>query len=223
MINIVLVDDHQILRDGLKSILEDEDDLMVVGEADNGREALRLVRQVKPDIVVMDVSMPDINGIEATSQIMEECPGCKVLALSMHRDPRFITGMLEAGAKGYMLKDCASDELVSVIRTLSAGSFYVTPGVADVVIKGFLGKLGGGDKKPPGSVLSPREREVLKLLVGGLSTKEISDRICVGIKTVEAHRRNIMEKLEIGNLVDLIRYAIVEGITSIDEWLSKSS
>ncbi|MCB2190110.1 MAG: response regulator transcription factor [Deltaproteobacteria bacterium] len=217
---IILVDDHKIMRDGIKSLLSEEPDMEVVGEADNGREAVQLARRLGPDLVVMDISMPELNGIEATRQILSEMDGVKVLALSMHRDPRFVAGVLEAGANGYMVKDCTADELTSVIRLVAHGKTYLSPEVADLVVKGFVGRLNEDVAHPPASVLSPREREVLQLLAEGYKVKEVAERLHLGVKTVETHRRNLMEKLDIDNLVDLIRYALREGVTSLDDWLA---
>ena len=217
---ILLVDDHKIMREGIKSLLSEEPDMEVVGEADNGREAVQLAKRLRPDLVVMDVSMPELNGIEATRQILSEMEGVKVLALSMHRDPRFVAGVLEAGAKGYMVKDCTAAELTSVIRLVAQGKTYLSPEVTDLVVKGFVGRLKQDISHPPASVLSPREREVLQLLAEGYKAKEVAESLHLGVKTVETHRRNLMEKLDIDNLVDLIRYALREGVTSLDDWLS---
>ena len=217
---ILLVDDHKIMREGIRSLLSEEPDMEVVGEADNGREAVQLAKRLRPDLVVMDVSMPELNGIEATRQILAEMEGVKVLALSMHRDPRFVAGVLEAGAKGYMVKDCTAAELTSVIRLVAQGKTYLSPEVTDLVVKGFVGRLNQDVSHPPASVLSPREREVLQLLAEGYKAKEVAESLHLGVKTVETHRRNLMEKLDIDNLVDLIRYALREGVTSLDDWLS---
>ncbi|BEQ13568.1 response regulator transcription factor [Desulfoferula mesophila] len=217
---ILLVDDHKIVRDGIKSLLSEEADMEVVGEADNGREAVLLARRLRPDLVVMDVSMPELNGIEATRQILSEMDGVKVLALSMHREPRFVAGILEAGAKGYLVKDCTANELTSVIRLVAQGKTFLSPEVTDMVVKGFVGRLGEDVSHPPASVLSPREREVLQLLAEGRKVKDVAEELHLGVKTVETHRRNLMEKLGIDNLVDLIRYALREGVTSLDDWLA---
>ena len=207
-ISLILADDHKIVREGLRSILEEEDDLRIVGEAAQGREAVELCRRLSPDLVVMDVSMPRLNGIEATRQIAADLPGIKVMALSMHRDPRFVAGILEAGAKGYLIKDCSARELVSAIRQVSTGRTYISSGIADIVVDGFLSRLELTHSNLPASLLSPREREVLQLISEGLTARQVADRLCLSPKTVETHRRNLMEKLEIDNLVDLIRYAI---------------
>jgi len=218
---LLLVDDHKIVRDGIRSLLEEEDDLAVVGEAGQGQEAVSLCRRLSPDLVVMDVSMPGLNGIEATRQIVADSAGVRVMALSMHRDPRFVAGILEAGAKGYLIKDCSARELVSAIRQVGAGRTYISPGIADIVVDGFLNRLDLDQASLPASVLSPREREVLQLIAEGHNVKQVAERLCLSPKTVETHRRNIMEKLGLDNLVDLIRYAIREGVISLDNWLDK--
>jgi DNA-binding NarL/FixJ family response regulator len=215
-----LVDDHKIMRDGLRSLLAEEEGLQVVGEAEDGRRAVQLARRLKPDVVLMDLSMPDLNGIEATRQLTESGEGCRVVALSMHRDPRFVAGVLEAGASGYLVKDCNASELVGALSAVTQGRTYLSPEVTDVVVKGFVGRLQTGGAHPPASALSPREREVLQLLAEGCSVRDIADRLNLGQKTVETHRRNLMEKLGVNNLVDLIRYALREGICSLDDWLS---
>ena len=217
---ILLVDDHQIMREGLMSLMANEPDLEVVGDASDGRQAVQLAKKLKPDLVVMDISMPGLSGIEATRQILDEVERTRVLALSMHADPRFVAGALEAGAHGYMIKDCTSQELLECIRTVAGGGTYLSPQVAEVVVKGFVRRLGEETGTPPASVLTPREREVLQLLVEGHTVKAIAERIHLGVKTVETHRRNIMEKLGLKNMVDLIKYAMREGVVSLDEWLS---
>jgi DNA-binding NarL/FixJ family response regulator len=218
-ISILLVDDHRLFREGLMRLLDDEQDLKVVGQAADGREGVRLAHRLAPDVVVMDISMRELNGIEATRQITQEQRGCKVIALSMHSEPRFVAGILEAGAKGYVLKDCAGDEMVAVVRTVAAGNTYISPQVADMVVQGYVGRLQYDSALPPASVLSAREREVLQLLAEGVSTKDIADRLHLGIKTVESHRRNIKEKLGLDHPVDLARYALREGVTTLEEWL----
>jgi DNA-binding NarL/FixJ family response regulator len=214
-IKIVLADDHQIVRHGLRTLLRGEPDLKVVAEADNGRAALRLVKELRPDIVIMDISMPDLNGIEATRQVREEHPGVKVIALSMHSDSLFVLNMLKAGASGYLLKDCALEELVQAIRAVMKGKTYLSPGISDIVIKDFV----SGWTSTGGSAfgtLSHREREVLQLMAEGHPTTKIGEILCVSVKTVEAHRKSIMNKLGIRSIAELTKYAIRQGITSLE-------
>jgi two-component system, NarL family, response regulator NreC len=211
---VILADDHKIFRDGLRTLIENEG-MEVVGEAENGRKTIKLAEKLLPNVIIMDVSMPDMNGIEATRKIISALPAVKVIALSMHSDRRFVLGMLEAGAWGYLLKDCAFGELASAIKQVLAGNKYLSPKIADVVVKGYLNKstdsfVGGG------TVLTSREREILQLIAEGLTAKEIADHVFLSIKTVETHRRNIMQKLNMRSTVDLTKYAIREGLTSLD-------
>jgi len=214
-IRVLIADDHTIMRAGLRSLLEKEDQIEVVAEAENGRKAVQLAVTHKPDVVVMDVSMPDLNGIEATSQVLESLPEAKVIALSMHSDKRFVMGMLRAGAFGYLLKDCASRELANAIVSVASNKKYLSPDIAGVVIEDSL--YGG---KPEGetvsSMLSAREREVLQLIAEGWSTKQIAAHLYVSVKTIETHRRQIMKKLDLHNIADLTKYAIREGLTSVE-------
>ena len=216
-IRVLIADDHKIMLAGLRSLLEKQTDIEVVGEADNGRKAVRMAQEKKPDVIVMDVSMPDLNGIEATKQIIESLPETRVIALSMHSDKRFVMGMLRAGASGYLLKDCASQELANAIDQVAGGKKYLSPEITGVVIDDFL--LGRGSSEEvaiAASQLSPREREVLQLIAEGWSTKQTASHLYVSIKTIETHRRQIMKKLDLHSIADLTKYAIREGLTSIE-------
>ena len=214
-IRVLIADDHKIMLAGLRSLLEKQTDFEVVGEADNGRKAVQMAQEKTPDVVVMDVSMPDLNGIEATMQIIESLPKTRVVALSMHSDKRFVMGMLRAGASGYLLKDCASQELANAIVQVAGGKKYLSPEITGVVIDDFL--LGGSaEEVAAASPLSPREREVLQLIAEGWSTKQIASHLYVSIKTIETHRRQIMKKLDLHAIADLTKYAIREGLTSIE-------
>ena len=212
MIKIIVVDDHRIVRDGLRSLLERQPDMDVVAEADNGREALMQTKKLSPDVVVMDIGMRELNGIEATRQIVEESPVVKVLALSMYSDKRFITGMLKAGASGYMLKDSAFRELAEAIRIVANNKIFISPSIAGALTEDYLENLAEKDNSVH-SVLTPREVEVLQLLAEGKSTKQTASVLGVSTKTIETHRKNIMKKLNIDNIVNLTKYAIREGIT----------
>ncbi len=212
-IKIILADDHKIVRQGLRTMLEKESDIEVMGEADDGRMAVRLARELSPQVVIMDVGMPDLNGIEATRQVLAECPGVKVIALSMHSDRRFVMNMLKAGASGYLLKDSAFEELATAIRMVLTNKIYLSTEIANVVIKDYL--QGGGDESVF-SVLSPREREVLQLMAEGKSSRQIADHLNISIKTVETHRMQIMHKLQIFSVAELTKYAIREGLSSLD-------
>ncbi len=198
-----------------EALLEKEDDMEVVGEAENGRQAVKSAENLSPDVVVMDIGMRDLNGIEATTQIIERCRGTKVLALSMHSDRRFAAGMLRAGASGYLLKDGAFEELANAIRRVAAGEVYLSPSIADVVVSDYVERLARSDASAF-STLTPREREVLQLLAEGHSTKQIASQLRVSAKTIETHRQNVMEKLGIRSVAELTKYAIREGLTSLD-------
>jgi two-component system response regulator NreC len=214
-ITILLVDDHKILRQGLRTLLAKEIDMQVVAEAEDGRDAVRLVREMSPRVVIMDVGMPDLNGIEATRQILQESPETKVIALSMHSDRRFVTNMIKAGASGYLLKDSAFEELATAIRVVMSRKTYLSHEIAHVVVKDYVQ---GGSKDDPSvfSILSPREREVLQLMAEGKTNRQIAEMLNVSLKTIETHRQQIMNKLEIHNIVELTKYAIREGLASLD-------
>jgi two-component system, NarL family, response regulator NreC len=214
-IRIVLADDHKIIRDGLRALIEKEKGMEVVDEASDGREAVKLAWETRPEIVIMDVNMPDLNGIEATRQITSKFPEIKVIALSMHSDRRFVAEMLKAGASGYLLKDCAFDELIHAINVVRSRKVYLSPGVSGIVVADYVEKLGSSENIAA-NVLSDREREVLQLITEGVSTKEIAEKLFLSAKTVETHRRQIMSKLNLFTVAELTKYAIREGLTSIE-------
>ncbi|MGD8984166.1 MAG: response regulator transcription factor [Desulfobacteraceae bacterium] len=213
-VRIILAEDHRITREGLVNLLQERPDMEVVGEAENGREAVRLARELSPDLVIMDVTMPDLNGIDATRIITSGSNNTKVIALSMYSDKQFVQGMMQAGASGYLLKDCAFEELVSAIQAVIQGDTYLSPGIAGIVVQDYLNKL-TTDRSSADTVLTNREREVLQLIAEGNSTKEIAAHLTVSVKTVETHRRQIMEKLGIFSIAELTKYAIREGLTSL--------
>jgi DNA-binding NarL/FixJ family response regulator len=212
-IKVLIADDHQIMREGLRALLEKEIDIQVLGEAEDGRSIQRMARELHPDVIIMDVAMPDLNGIEATRQIVAELPGVKIIALSMHDDRRFVLNMLKAGAAGYMLKDCAFKDLAKAIRVVMSHKTFLSPEVADIVVKDYLSTT-----QPAGStvfsLLSPREREVLQLIAEGKTSALIGEILHISIKTVETHRQQIMVKLKIRSVAELTKYAIREGLTS---------
>ena len=212
-LKVIIADDHMIVRDGLRSLLERQPDMEVVAEAENGRIALKLVKELSPDVVIMDIGMRELNGIDATRQIVKMSPGIKVLALSMYSDKRFIKGMLKAGASGYMLKDSAFKELIDAIRVIVENKIYISPSVANIITEDYLKQSPESDGSTR-SLLSSRELEVLQLLVEGMSPKQIAPSLCLSIKTIESHRSRIMKKTDINNIADLTRYAIREGIIS---------
>jgi two-component system response regulator NreC len=213
-VKVLLADDHKIVRDGLRTLLEKNAEVKVVGEAEDGRTAVQLAKKLSPDIIIMDVAMPDLNGIEATRQVVAEHPGVKVIAVSMHSDKRFVAEMLKAGASAYLSKDYAFDELEKVIRTVMANKIYLSPDISGVVVDSYVRRT----PKPEStafSLLSDREREVLQLVAEGKTAKEIAEHLHVSIKTVETHRTNIMTKLNIHRVAELTKYAIREGLTTL--------
>ena len=214
-IRILLADDHGIIRQGLHSLLDKQPDMEVIAEAEDGRKALDLVRELVPDIVIMDVTMPNLNGVDATRQIVERFPKIKVIALSIHSNRRFVADMLKAGASGYILKECLFDELVRAIRTVVADSIYLSPRITSIVIDDYVSIIPNNEISIS-SVLTKREREVLQLLAEGKSTKQIALALHVSTKTIEANRRQIMEKLDIHSVAELTKYAVREGLTSLE-------
>jgi len=212
-IRIILADDHTIVRHGLSKLLQQEKDIEVIAQAKDGHSTVELVKEMSPDVVVMDIGMPDLNGIDATRQIIRESPKVKVIGLSMHSGRKFVAEMLKAGASGYLLKDCAVEELTVAIKAVMAGKTYLSPAIADVVVEDYVrhpSEKGGSVF----SVLSEREREVLQLMAEGKTTKQIAKRLHVSPKTVEGHRIRIMNKLNIDSIAKLTKYAIQEGLTS---------
>jgi two-component system response regulator NreC len=214
-LRILLADDHKITRQGLRSLLEKQQDMEVVAEAEDGRTAVRLVGELSPNVVIMDVTMPDLNGVEATRQIVSQSPDVKIIALSMHSDTLFVTEMLRSGASGYLLKDCAFEELARAIHAVVAGKTYLSPSVSGVVVDDYLHRLSKADFSDS-QVLTDREREVLQLLAEGKSTKQIALKLHISVKTVETHRRQMMNKLDIHTVAELTKYAIRKGLTSLE-------
>jgi DNA-binding NarL/FixJ family response regulator len=202
------------MREGLCTLIEKQPDMKVVGEADNGRVAVQRAHELTPEVVVMDIAMPDLNGIEATRQILAQSLGTKVIGLSMHSAERFVVEMLRAGSSGYLLKDCAFEELVSSIRTVVAGNIYVSPGIRDTMIQDYVRDF--SEAQPSvNSILTPREREVLQLLVEGRTTKQIALSLRVSTKTVETYRRQVMRKLNLYSIAELTKFAVREGVTPL--------
>jgi two-component system, NarL family, response regulator NreC len=212
---ILLADDHAIIRQGLRALLEKYPQFDVVGEAEDGQKAMELVEKLKPDIVIMDISMPNLNGIDAARKIVNGPVGAKVIALSMHSGRRFVAEMLSAGASGYILKECLFDTLLEAIQTVLKGSIFLGPKVEGVVIQDYIKCISPGYSQKE-ATLTPREREVLQLLAEGKSTKQIALHLHVSGKTIESNRRNIMEKLQINNVAGLTKYAVREGITPLE-------
>ncbi len=212
---IVLVDDHGIVRQGLRSLIEGEPDLEVVGEAEDGRKAMELAKEKLPDMMIMDITMPNLNGVDATRQITREIPSVKVLGLSIHSDVAFVADILKAGAKAYVLKENSFEDLVEAIRTVSAGEMYLSPGVAGAVLGDYLKRLSGTAKSPREN-LTEREREVLQLIAEGKNTKQIGLVLHLSLKAIEAIRRKLKDKLEAPTVADLVKIAIRGGLTSLE-------
>ena len=214
-IRILVADNHGILRQGIQALIEKQSDMEVIGQAGDGLTAVEMTRELQPDVVLMDVSMPVLNGIEATRQIKSELPEVKVLALSVHAKREFVLDMIKAGASGYILKECVLDDLVQAINTVVAGHSYLSPQITSIVLDGITKDsiLTVGDRLS--QTLTPRERQVLRLLVEGMSAKQVALQLGLSVKTVEGNRRQAMEKVDVDNLVDLTKYAIREGLITV--------
>ena len=209
-LRILLADDHALLRDGLKALVDVQADMEVVGEADNGRTAWLKATELLPDIVVMDVSMPELNGIQATEKLKADCPEIKVLALTAYKDKGYLDQLLKVGASGYVLKLSAAEELIKAIRVVAAGDIYLDPEMADKVTDSYVRKqsLRGVSRQKE---LTDREEEVLRLTAQGYSNKEIAAKLSISVKTVESHKANLMEKLELRSRTEIVRYAVRQG------------
>jgi len=211
---LLLADDHPIFRAGVRSLLDAQPDMEVIAEVEDGAAAVEAARKHKPDVVVIDVSMPGMNGLEATRRITAEAPEVKVLCLSMHTDSRFVKAAFGSGARGYLLKECALEDLVVAIRTVAAGQIYVSPGLADTVLEGYRANESESSAL---DLLTPREREVLQLLAEGHPAQDIASRLQVSVKTVGTHREHLMQKLDTHSLAGLTKFAIREGVTLLEE------
>jgi two-component system response regulator NreC len=207
MIRILLADDHALVRHGFRMILAAQPDMEIAGEAGNGRDAVELAQKLKPDVVVMDVAMPELNGIEATRRIIELAPRARVLALSMHKDAVYVREILRAGARGYLLKDSADADLIAAVRAVAKGEGYLSPGVSDAVLSDYRRHV-----TDPLDLLTSREREVLQLIAEGKTNKEIATSLTLSVYTVEAHRGRLMEKLNLHSTGELVRFAVRSGL-----------
>ena len=213
-VRLLLVDDHEIVRAGLRMLFSAEPDVQIVGEAGSGREAIEQVGRLAPDVVLMDVAMPDMNGIDATRRIKEAFPQVAVLALTMHEDEEYFFEMLSAGASGYVPKRAAPDDLLSAIRVVNQGEVFIYPSMARLLVKDFLRRA---EETAPADaeLLTPREHEVLASIADGLTNREIAEQLVISVKTVDRHRENIMRKLNLHNRVELVRYAIEKGLIPV--------
>jgi len=213
-IRILIADDHRIVREGIRTLLANEHDIEVIAEAENGREALKLAVEFEPDITIMDIGMPELNGIEAIKQIRKKIPNARIIVLSMHSEHEFIWKTFNSGAFAYLLKDCAAEELVTAIRRVNGGKKYISEDISEMVLQDFV-ESKWRDTETTFVPLSEREKEVLQLLSEGKSIKAIAKTLFIGNKTVESHRKNIMEKLQLFSLPELTKYAIRSGLTSL--------
>ena len=215
IIKVMLVDDHRMVSEALSALLSKETDLEVVAIADNGREAVRMARETNPDVIVMDLAMPEMNGLEACRNIVEETPACKVIALSMHSDRRYVVEALKSGARGYILKESAFVALAGAIRGVTEDNGYLDPKITGIIMKDYIQQKNDPSATCEQTPLSSREREVLQLIAEGKNTKEIAFTLDISAKTVETHRRQIMQKLKLGSIAEMTRYAIREGVSSL--------
>jgi DNA-binding NarL/FixJ family response regulator len=210
---ILIADDHGVVREGLKVLIENQPGMDVVAEAQDGLKAVELAKELSPDVVLMDIAMPNVNGVEATRQILEENPDIRIIALSVHFDKHFVTEMLKAGASGYVLKSCLFDEVLRAIQTVGAGDYYLSPKIADIVVDDYKYYMTAANKSAEVR-LTHRERQLVQLLAEGRSTKQIALSLHVSPKTVDSNRRQIMNKLGVFSVAELTKYAIREGLTS---------
>ncbi|MEY2599049.1 MAG: hypothetical protein RLZZ142_1308 [Verrucomicrobiota bacterium] len=206
-ITVLLADDHVVVRNGFRMILSHQRDLQVVGEADNGRDAVELAEKLRPDVCVMDVTMPELNGIEATRRLLKVSPRTKVLALSMHKDAVYVREILRAGAKGYLLKDCDQRDFLKAVQSVALGKGYLSPEISDAVLDDYRKHVTN-----PIDLLSSREREVLQMIAESKTNKEIATALHLSIYTVEAHRSRVMEKLNLHSIGELVRFALRNGL-----------
>ncbi|MEE4262792.1 MAG: response regulator transcription factor [Desulfobacteraceae bacterium] len=213
-LRIVLAEDHTILREGLRALLSADPNVEIIGEAQNGREAVRCVEKLEPDLVLMDLSMPRMSGMEATREIKKRYPEIKIIALTVHKTEEYLLTTLKAGADGYVLKDATHDELLMAIKNVMGGKSYLSPGVSEKIIEGYLDGRENNRTASPWESLSQREREVLKLIAEGFKNKEIAGDLCISLKTVEKHRANLMKKLDLHNAAALTVYAVQKGLVN---------
>jgi DNA-binding NarL/FixJ family response regulator len=213
-LRIVLAEDHTILREGLRALLSADPNFEIIGEAQNGREAVRCVEKMEPDLLLMDLSMPRKSGMDAIREIKKRYPEIKIIALTVHKTEEYLLTTLKAGADGYVLKDATHEELVMAIKSVMGGKSYLSPGVSEKVIEGYLDGRESNRTASPWETLSQREREVLKLIAEGFKNKEIAEDLCISLKTVEKHRANLMKKLDLHNAAGLTVYAVQKGLVN---------
>ncbi len=212
-IKVLIADDHQLFREGITNLLKASPDLEIVGQAENGKEAVEKALELKPDIILMDIGMPEMSGIDATLTLKKEIPEIKIIALSMHSDKQFINGMLEAGASGYLLKNSTYNQLIEAIKSVYSGNKYLSGEVTDIVINDYLDKKQEANKRE--AELSERESEILLMIAEGYSTREIGEKLFISVKTVGTHKQKILEKLNLSNTAEMVKYAIKNGLIEL--------
>jgi two-component system response regulator NreC len=215
-VRLLIADDHKIFRQGIKKLLEEEQDLQVVGEAADGREVVKKATELKPDIILMDIAMANLNGLEATKQIKKVLPESKIIMLTMHKNEEYVLQSFQAGASGYILKEGAVEELVSAIRSIYADKSFLSPTVSKTLVDAYLRKMETGKTETPFDLLTDREREVLQLIAEGFTNREVAKQLFISVKTVEAHRAHIMQKLNIHDIAKLVKYAIQKGLVDLN-------
>jgi two-component system response regulator NreC len=215
-IRLLVADDHKIFRQGIKKLLEEEPDLQVVGEAADGRDTVKKATELKPDLVLMDIAMANLNGLEATKQIKKVLPEIKVIMVTMHKNEEYVLQSFQAGASGYILKEGAVEELVSAIRSIHQDKSFLSPTVSKTLVDAYLRKMETGKTETPFDLLTDREREVLQLIAEGYSNREVAKQLFISVKTVEAHRAHIMQKLNIHDIAKLVKYAIQKGLVDLN-------
>jgi DNA-binding NarL/FixJ family response regulator len=213
-VKIAIADDHHLIKDGLRKVIDDLESFDMVGTAASGSELLSLVEETRPDVVIVDIRMPEMNGLDATRIIHERYPGTKILILSMYAERQYVVESFKAGASGYLLKESPSGDIVEAIQTVMDGGMYTSPRVTEIMQEAYVRNL-KGEETAPAAALTNRERQILTLLTEGMSTKKIASTLFISVSTVEVHRKNIMDKLQIRNLVDLTKFAIREGMATL--------
>jgi DNA-binding NarL/FixJ family response regulator len=215
-IKLLVADDHKIFRQGIKKLLEDESDLQVVGEASDGRDAVKKATELKPDVILMDIAMANLNGLEATRQIKKQLPSAKVIMVTMHKNEEYVLQSFQAGASGFILKEGAVEELVSAIRSIHSDKSFLSPSISKTLIDAYMRKMETGKTETPFDLLTDREREVLQLIAEGYTNREVAKSLFISVKTVEAHRAHIMQKLNIHDIAKLVKYAIQKGLVDLN-------
>jgi two-component system response regulator NreC len=215
-VRLLIADDHKIFRQGIIKLLEEEPDLQVVGEAADGREVVKKATELKPDVILMDIAMANLNGLEATKQIKKVLPESKIIMLTMHKNEEYVLQSFQAGASGYILKEGAVEELVSAIRSIHADKSFLSPTVSKTLVDAYLRKMETGKTETPFDLLTDREREVLQLIAEGFTNREVAKQLYISVKTVEAHRAHIMQKLNIHDIAKLVKYAIQKGLVDLN-------